>query len=165
MMYMRLKGLTLMESIVYIALFSLIFIVIIQFSLSIAENNRNAGDKTEIERVSIFLFEHLETTVEDSSGIDTTNSVFNDDSGVLRLNDGSGGYSEYSISDGRLSLSNGSSSDFLTTGGFYITRFHVEELQIGEGETAGVRVSIEIVSEEDSKISRVIESSFLLDNY
>ena len=81
----KVKGMSLIETIIYLALFGLIFATITQFSLSIAEANRNAEYKNAIEKNIIFIDEVISKSFEQSDAIDVNNSFFEQTNGKLKL--------------------------------------------------------------------------------
>jgi len=102
----RIEGLTLVEMILYLALFAIIFLAVMQFVLAIAENNRVAMARTRVETSQIFVLEHIRESFDTVDSIDEIGSVFESDSGVLQLSL-MGNIRQYSLSNGRIMYESG----------------------------------------------------------
>ena len=103
-MLLKLKGITLVETLVYLALFGIIFTVMVEFSISIAQSNRSAELRQHLDRAKTFIIEHIDNSFLDTNSIDLNNSVFNNDQGKVRLNNL--GYFEYYLENGVLKFNN-----------------------------------------------------------
>lgn len=143
------KALTLIEVILYLALFGMFFIVVIRFTLSTSEYNRIATERILLDESSIFVSSHVIDSIEKSTSIDINNSIFSNDSGRLRLITPSG-YINYLIVSNRLSIDNNGTSSFLIAPRVGISKFFVEPIYKKDLITVnGVRVTIRIYDVND----------------
>ena len=81
----RLKGLTLIETVLYIGLFSIILLMVISFMLMTQESASNTESTESLYDSSQFITQHINYTFENAQSVDDTNSLFNIDSGKLTL--------------------------------------------------------------------------------
>lgn len=72
---MRYKAISLIESLVYLALFAIFFLSVIQFMMSMGSANRSAREKQQLETATMFVHNHLREQLEDAQvlvvGVDT----------------------------------------------------------------------------------------------
>ena len=141
--YKKLKALSLVETVIYLALFGIVFTGIIDFSINVSQNFQAAEGLTQTEKTKIFIFEHFQDSFNSSLTIDTVNSIFNNDSGKLRITNKTG-YLEYSILNNDLLFSvNGSANSSLTNSRVDVTRFFLEEVKV-KNVTYGVRITMAV---------------------
>jgi len=158
----NLKAVTLVESIVYLALFGAIFLVIIQFAVTIGSSNDKSIANNELQRSLIFINEHINDTFTESSSVDKDNSVFNSTEGRLRFNTTSG-YMEYTIEQGDLIFdNNGVQTNTISNPEYNITNFYIEPVFAKDGSVTGVKLTTNI-SASKSGVDREFHSSYLLD--
>lgn len=81
----RLKGLTLIETVLYIGLFSIILLMVISFMLMTQESASNTESTESLYDSSQFITQHINYTFENAQTVDDTDSLFNIDSGKLTL--------------------------------------------------------------------------------
>ena len=154
------KGMTLIETVLYIALFGLIFLSMMTFVLATAEKNRIAAERVAVQRTRIFVQEHLNEVIDDAVSIDAVGSMFDVDSGVLVVNH-SAGTGTYQISDSRLVYTTGAETNPVTISDIEVTRFYLEQVLDRAGGLTGVRVTMEFVSKDNHSEDTMI-TSFLL---
>lgn len=154
-------GVTLVEVLVYLALFGLIFVSIIEFAISISQSNRVAGKRTEIEKSVITVTQHFSDTVPDGISIDDLNSVYDDDNGVLRVILDPG-YVEYRIENGRVVVDRDGILNYLTNPEYYVNKLRFEKILSRSGVTTGVRLTFMISSSNDSSVTTTIITSYML---
>lgn len=80
------KGYTLVEALVYIAVFILMSFLVVTLILSIGETNKEVSPLNSLSRNAVSVLELLTREIRSSNNIDTANSRFNDANGVLQLN-------------------------------------------------------------------------------
>ena len=142
----KVKAFTIIETVIYLGIFAFIFIAVVQFYFTVARGNQLAGERNEIQKAIIFLDQHMKSSFESSVDVDTLNSTFNNDNGVLSLNTTSG-YVEYSVSSNRILFDeNGTFSDYVTTDDFIITKFYLEEIEDSDSIVVGVKLTLDISS-------------------
>jgi len=155
------KGITLLESLIYLALFAVVFIGVIQFTFTISDSNESTEQIEKTEKASIFIMNHLNDSFNKAESVDAINSTFSDDNGVLRLTT-AGGYFEYKIISGQLNfVDSGVTGDFITNPDFLMEKFNLEQVLDSKDVLVGVRVIIEFHKVLDSTVSKTIETSFI----
>jgi type II secretory pathway pseudopilin PulG len=142
---MRKPALTLIEVIIYLALFAIIFSSIIQIVLSVSEANKNATQRIEVQRNSISFFNHIEKTFSKSNLIDRGASIFNQDQGRIRLTNQPNIY-EYYLINGRIYYYENGAPYEMTNGQVYIEKFHLQEVVNNSNQITGVKIYLEIRS-------------------
>ncbi|HLD03460.1 MAG TPA: type II secretion system protein [Candidatus Dojkabacteria bacterium] len=157
-MLLKLKGITLVETLVYLALFGIIFTVMVEFSISIAQSNRSAELRQHLDRAKTFIIEHIDNSFLDTNSIDLNNSVFNNDQGKVRLNNL--GYFEYYLENGVLKFNNTGTVYDITNTKVTVDRFYLEAAQV-KTDTVGIRMTLEVSSLDGSE-SESIETLFII---
>jgi len=155
---LKLKGITLVETLVYLALFGIIFTVMVEFSISIAQSNRSAELRQHLDRAKTFIIEHIDNSFLDTNSIDLNNSVFNNDQGKVRLNNL--GYFEYYLENGVLKFNNTGTVYDITNTKVTVDRFYLEAAQV-KTDTVGIRMTLEVSSLDGSE-SESIETLFII---
>jgi len=154
------KSMSLLETLLYVALFGLIFISIFEFFLFTAEKNQVATERIEIERTVLFIEEHLQDTINRGESIDEVNSIFDQDSGKVRIII-NGGYGEYRIVSGKLVYDEDATVNDLIPSRFTVSRLYVEKVLDSAAEVTGVRLTIELNSKKIS-INKTTFSTLLI---
>ena len=121
----RYSGILLIESVVYLGLFALLFLALIQFYFTIGSSNQRSTANLLLQRTRIFLAEHTEETIRDSLSFDILSSKLDDDSGILRF-ETTTGYKEYYLENGVLKITDGVDIFPLTPPNTLVTRFRGE---------------------------------------
>jgi len=88
------KGMTLIEVVLYLGLFGMFFLVMVQFFFFVGDSNQLSGESLKIDRSIIFLSQHFEDSFKKGISIDEEGTVFGSDSGQLILSVSEGGSSE-----------------------------------------------------------------------
>jgi Tfp pilus assembly protein FimT len=81
----KLKGLTLIETVLYIGLFSIILLMVVSFMLSTQQSTEKTNSSEDLFKSSQFIIQHINHTFENSYSVDEANSSFEVDSGILSL--------------------------------------------------------------------------------
>jgi hypothetical protein len=155
----KIQALSLIETTIYLALFSLIFTTIVQFSLSVAESNQNADYRNELERTAIFLDENFSRGFLNSSELLSDNSTFYNDSGKLYLS-GSNGTLIYTLSSSFIKLNRNGDINNLNNPMTVISKFYLEKVLAPDLSIAGVRVTINLQSQKKSSITKTFQSYY-----
>ncbi|MDX9739399.1 MAG: hypothetical protein RBT33_03535 [Candidatus Dojkabacteria bacterium] len=153
----KLKGVTLLETVIYIGLFSLITIMILNFMLTAQESTTRTMRKSLIHQSKEFLLGHIDSTLNSSTYIDKDSSIFNDENGVLQINI-SGEDKQYTISDSVIYYD----SIAITPSSLSVDGFFLEPIYDGDGEAIGVLITTTLRSNGDSSISEDINFLFTL---
>ncbi len=157
------KGMTLIEVIVYLALFAIFFTTILRFVRVISEYNKIAEDRIIINQTSIFVAEHIKDIVENSLAIDTVNSDLSQPLSTVRLNKGTS-YVEYSIENSKLVFTEASTNQtILTPSQVGISLFELNPiLNSDETQLLGIKAKITIYNFKTPKVNTTIETSYIL---
>jgi type II secretory pathway pseudopilin PulG len=148
------RAITLIETILYLALFGLIFTSIFQFVFNIQDGNQQALTLEILEKNRIFLSQHFKDSFTNSLQIDTNQSTFNDDNGVIRLNNGPE-YKIYALDNGRLQYSESGTVNYVTPSDTNILSFYLTPLQHVDGTVVAVDINlvIETVGEVSDSVT------------
>lgn len=157
----KVSGITLTEVLVYLGVFAIVFLGIIQFLFYVGENNSEAEEKHELQKSIILIDEHLNNSFKASSTINEASSIFANDNGTIRLEEAAT-YIEYSIVNGRLNFNNNGVSTSVSPAIYDITKFRLEKILDSQDNLVGVRVEYEIVSTKNSNLIREFQTSYLL---
>ncbi len=144
----NIKAITLTETVVYLALFAVLFTVIIEFAFNVSGLNTKAYSNNDALRTEIFVNEHLDSEVKKAISVDSSNSVFNDNTGVLRLNTETG-YVEYKLTDQQLEFFNGTHNNIIVPPNFKVEKFVIEPVLNAESETVALMIEISFSTKND----------------
>ncbi|MCA9385412.1 hypothetical protein KC717_02065 [Candidatus Dojkabacteria bacterium] len=152
-----LQGLTLFEALLYLALFSIIFVVVIEIMSTIDQSNNTAKYRAEIDRNIIFVAEHIKESFRTSESINST------DTGMILLDLADAGYYQYTDSGSTLYFDNdGIETLPITTSKVAIGTFGVQDVENKDGDVVGVRVLFDISSARDPNIFKDTEMTFMV---
>ncbi|HNW33139.1 MAG TPA: hypothetical protein P5098_02020 [Candidatus Dojkabacteria bacterium] len=147
----KLQGITLVETLLYIGIFTLIMFTIMNFMLSTQESNRRNDIKTEIHKTSEFLSLHLSDSFEKTLSVNKDTSIFNSNQGQLDINFSSG-INQYKVSNNKILFNNIP----LTTPNITVTQFLLEPVYKGTDNIIGVEITIGIQSTKNPSFSEII---------
>lgn len=150
---------TLIETIIYLALFGIIFAAIIDFSLSVAESNQYSQYKNEIEHSAIFLDEHFSASFEKIDQIDNDNTIYDITLGKLRIFNLTDSL-DYNVNNYRLKVNRNGIVNFLTNPNIIIDKFLVEKVLSPDSSISGVRITFNILSNKKSSISKQFQTYY-----
>lgn len=156
-----LRGITLVETIVYLAIFGVVFGAILQFMISVNEQNYRAEFKTNLGKGVMFMTEHINDSMGLATDIEVPSSTFLSDNGVLRLNY-SGGFMRYSLNGGRLYFERNAETYFVTAPRFAIDQLYFEQVLDEDLNLIGVRMTMHVYSRDDGTAEETIITSFFL---
>lgn len=158
----QLKAISIFEVLIYLALFGIVFIAVVQFVIAVRNSNLMAEQRTDLEKTAIYMMNHLNSSFVLANDISSdTNTVYEQDNGRIRLLLTSS-YLEYYLENGSLVFNNNGTTHNITNPDFSISRFYLEEILNNDGELKGVRCNIIIVSIKDNTVSKTIQTSFIL---
>ena len=147
----KLQGITLVETLLYIGIFTLIMFTIMNFMLSTQESNRRNDIKTEIHKTSEFLSLHLSDSFEKTLSVNKDTSIFNSNQGQLDINFSSG-INQYKVSNNKILFNNIP----LTTPNITVTQYLLEPVYKGTDNIIGVEITIGIQSTKNPSFSEII---------
>ena len=154
------RGVTLIEVVLYIALFALMFFSVVQFMMAVSEKNQVAKGRNKIETGLIAVTQHLENSFAQADSVDDANCVFESNPGVLRLNTASG-VIEYSVSGQKLLYDESGVSFDLTESEIAVTEFYLQEVLDKSSQVTGVRLTLTLQFPKEGT-SETIVTSFIL---
>lgn len=115
---------TLLELVVYMGVFSIVFIVVVQFGFNVAEANKSASSTLEIERTTTLISQHFTETFETYDEIDQLLSDVDNAERVRFVNNTS--YIEYRIENSRFLVERDGVENFITKLDFSIQNLDFE---------------------------------------
>ncbi|HRX43716.1 hypothetical protein GX618_01420 [Candidatus Dojkabacteria bacterium] len=153
----RLKGVTLIETMLYIGIFSIIIVIIINFMLSTQEATRTNDIESSLQRSSSFISQHLNSSFKKVKSIDEVNSIFNNDQGRLSIVFSTGN-KEYSLTNSKLMFD----AEQITPNNLLIRVFNITPIYKSPGSIIGINISITIESKIDSSRSQTSNLLYLV---
>lgn len=157
----KLKAITLLETIIYLAVFGVMFIAVIEYVFSVADNNLSANAENSADKQIILINEHLTQTFKDATVIDVNNCIFDDDNGILNLTTPTGSII-YSISGGRLRVSVDGVNSYLSDDNFNLTKLRITRIDSMDSTGIGAKVNLLLESVSDTSITRNLDTSYVL---
>ncbi|MBI2356802.1 hypothetical protein HYV12_02000 [Candidatus Dojkabacteria bacterium] len=153
----KLKGITLLETLVYLSLFSVIILMILNFMLATQESTLRTERKRIVHQASEFVIQHLTDSFHKAQSIDSINSVFENSNGKLQIRyETTTGV--YEIVNNRLQY-NGVP---ITPPNTSITQFILTPVYDNDNTIIGINTDILLVLNKDNSISLPINMLFTL---
>ena len=153
----RLRGITLVESLVYIGLFTIVIIMILNFMLSTQEGTLRNIRKSTLHHSSTLIVQHFENSFDTVLSINEVNSVFDDNNGRLELFFEVGA-KQYTLVNSRIYFD----SVPITPPSISVTRFNMTPVYQGKPDAIGVILSADLVSNKDSSLTEKINMLFTI---
>ena len=157
----RFKAITLVESLIYLALFGLIFLAVMQFFITLRGNNQLTLEKANLEKVNTYLNNHFSDSFLNTLYIDETNSIFTNNNGRIRIVK-AGGYKEYSLNSGVLTYSDNGIIKTILDPDYKIDKLRFDKILNEDNLLQGIRIELKIVSIKNINNFKDIHTSFLL---
>lgn len=163
------KGMTLIELIIYLMIFSIVILSVAQFGISSVEWNKRSVNRAVLEEevVSInrSLSEAFTNALSVDEGVGKTIYTNNDGKLVLNMNGATTPFT-FTKTGTNITLARGAGVATNITGNkVNVTRFYIEKiLDSVSNTTIGVRVSITIVGSANSSFTRDFVTSYLFTN-
>lgn len=156
---MRVKAFTLVETILYLALFNVIFFAVITWAIALTQNNRSAEYKNAVEKNAIFISEHLNDTFKKGLSVDSVNSTFDVATGRVRVTSATG-YLQYSRNGNILTVTNGINTFDLSDRFVHVTNFTVSPVIVSPNTIVGANITITITAEKFPNLTKTIQSYY-----
>ena len=147
----RLKGITLIETMLYIGLFSIIILMVLNFMLSTQESTLRNNRRGDVYKTAEFVIQHIESSFNNALSISKDNSTFNNSIGLLELQFPEGS-KQYTLSNSTLYFDGVS----ITPPNISITQFSLIPIYNGIESPIAVKINIDLVSKDDPKITDTI---------
>lgn len=160
----RLKAVSLIEVIVYLALFGMIFITIIQFFLAMQQFNERTSLRNGIQFETVFVSSHFDLSAESADSIIVAESIFESSNGVITLETPAGTDIEYSLIDGRIQVDRNGVANFITSNRVEVTNLRFEEVLTPFDTNIGFRLIMDLNNSANPTITESITTSFIVDN-
>lgn len=160
----KIKAITLVETLVYLALFGIFFITVMQFLFFLQGFQSNAESRLLLNQNSIFVSEHIKETLKDAKSIDLANSQLDQDLGKLRIIKNDNTYVEYSINSNRIEYTKELSGPIpLSKSIIGINKLRFQSITDQSGsKIIGLRVVLDIYINNKPEVSRLIETLYTL---
>ncbi len=155
------SGMTLIEMIVYVALFGMIFATIVVFATTISNYNQDARDMTTTGKQILFIDEHLADSINKTSSINEDASVWKQDNGDLQLLGTIDTY-RYVVENGSLVFYRNADRHLLTNPNIRVSRFFLEDVRDEENAIIGVRVEMRLFIKGNSDESLTRQALYML---
>lgn len=157
----KLKGMTLIEVLVYLAIFGMFFVVMINFFFFVEDNNQLSGEALKIDRAIILLSQHFEDSFEKTTSVGVS-TVYNNNNGALYLV-GSPNLN-YTVLNSKLQFNDGLSTKQITRDDVEVTKFLLEQIRDNSDTIIiGVEITVGIRSRADNSISNEFTNSYIFD--
>ena len=147
----RLKGLTLIETMLYIGLFSIIILMVLNFMLSTQESTLKNNRRGHVYKSAEFIIQHINYSFNKAQIVNDTNSVFGTEIGTLEL--------QFADASKRYTVSNATlffDGTPITPSNVSVTQFTLQPMYNGITTPIAVKIDIKLVSEEDYSITDTI---------
>jgi competence protein ComGC len=153
------KAFTLVETLLYLALFNVVFLSVIGFTIAITQNNRVAEYRNAVDKNTIFVTQHLQDAFSHANAVDAANSVYDTDNGRIRLIQATG-YKEYFIENNTLKVTNGLSTYDLSDALASVSKLRVETVLSPTGSQTGARITLRFVSKKYDTVSKEVSTYY-----
>ncbi len=156
------KAITLVESVLYLALFGIFFVIVVQFAFTIGQQNTKSDLDNTLNRGIIFVNEHLNDDFINALSVNSGLSTFGSNSGVLRLNMPASKYAQYSISSSRLQFSDNGTTYYLTPQELTVSQFLLTRINNAAGTAVGTQMTLTMSSNKYPEITDTYSTSYIL---
>jgi type II secretory pathway pseudopilin PulG len=157
----KLKGITIIETLIYLALFGIIFIAIVEFFITMRDNNKVAIEKINLEKVTIYLTNHVSDSFKNSLSVDEATSIFENNASKVRIVK-TGKYVEYSLVNNILLFSDNGTNKVILDPDYKVTRFYLERILNDKNILQGIRMELTVTSIKNAKNTKTIQTSYIL---
>jgi len=154
-------GFTLIESLVYIGIFGVFFITVVQFTLNVQESNLNANHRKLISTNSMYVSNYLQDSFNNSTTVNNSVSVFDNTNGVLRIENGTD-FFEFRLSNNILVVNKNGVEFQLLYDDVIVNSFKVEKVLDTASQISGIRISINYVSLKKTAITLALTTMYYL---
>jgi hypothetical protein len=150
-MIKKLKAITLTETVVYISIFSIFMLTLMQFFLSIQVSQDKVYKELELEMNRIFVTNYLEETVQYNFAIDTENSAFDETSSVGVFQNGQESLT-YKIISGTLVIESSNGITGLTNNKAIVQTFSLEPILDRNNSISALRMHFKLIHRDNQRI-------------
>jgi hypothetical protein len=148
----KLKAITLTETVVYIAIFSIFMLTLMQFFISIQINQDKVYKELELEMNRIFVTNHFEEKIKNKFILDQQNSLIDEEiAEIVFLSENK--TLSYKIITGNLILDNTNEIISITNNKAVVETFQVEPIINRTDNLSAIKISIKFVHRDNANIS------------
>lgn len=146
------KGVSIVESIFYIAILVILLTVVVNIFFMMSQSYNQIKFSADLQNSATLALDKITREIRNASNVDLVNSVFNSNNGVLTLNttdivDGSSKTLQFYINSGVLSLKeNGIYFDQLTSSSTVVTKLMFKKLDNGKSLAIKTEMTIKASS-------------------
>lgn len=160
----KLKAITLIETIVYVAIFSMFMLTMMQFLISIQVNQDKVYKELELEMNRIFLTNHLEKTLRYNFNLEENTSVFDENNsiGVFANNQEE---LIYRKEEGELVLQKNLNTTKLTNSKALIQSFNLTPIRTEGNEITAIRINIDLAHRDNNRVTNNFSTLIRLANH
>ena len=158
---MKRKSFTLIEVVIYLAIFGIIFGSILFFALSYNTNIDNAVSLQKMNHFTSYVSNHISDSFKTAISIDFSNSVFDIDNGKLSILK-SGGYLDYYLTSNNLIFDNNGSKTTLNNPDVQIEKFIIRRILSKNGTIKGVKVEMGVYYSKKTDLKMNMEEIYVI---
>ncbi len=151
------EGITLIETVLYLGIVSVLLTIISQFMLSVLEFDAVAERRNEMSRITVFLTEHLKYNIDNAVAVNQGESVFDNSESKLVL-ETTGADFTYEVVANILEAN----SVVLHSTEYFIDEFRVLPVFNKDSELVALRVTIDINDVKFDWNRREVETLYLI---
>jgi|GEM_PF-5340724 len=155
------KGMTLIEILIYLGLFAIIFSAAIEFSFVIGRQLQRHSQIQQVNGTVIFINNQINDTFLYSKQINTGNSTFDNVIGAVEVQSYSNEISRYYVNNGTLFVNQDGVVSPLTDQNLEVKEFTVTQILDKSSEIVGVRTTFKLQF-YNSDVFQTIDTNFLL---
>lgn len=144
----KLKGVTLIEAMLYIGLFSIIIMIVLNFMFSTQEATLRTNRRSQLNTASEFVNQHINYSFSNALRINEENCAFGNNQGILELQLQEGNR-QYTMSNGRLYYD----SIPITPTNVVVSSFSLTPVHDRNSVLIGVRTEVLLLSKGDTSLT------------
>lgn len=158
------SAMSLIETLVYIGIFGVMFAVIIQYFIITSDSIRSSQSRVIMQHNSIFLIQALSGSFAGAEGIDDTGSALDNSNSILILEMADGSTRTFWSSDQRVMMTDSITGQdiALTQRSLDVSSFTLNRIEDSEGVVIGVEMVAVVANENFPDDLEYIEKIFLI---
>jgi hypothetical protein len=140
-------AMTFIEVLLYLGLFSVFFIAMLQLLFFIRDKHETASQNMKLQRNKMFIYEHLNQSFQEASDIDDANSLFNDNNGTLQLINPDGSILNYELESQILKVDRAGVVSSISYPEYQVEQFNLEPVTT-DSDVTGIKATITLDNEK-----------------
>lgn len=157
----KLPGLTLIEVLMYLFIFGVIFGSVIFFFFDINDITRESQENVNLDRYNTFVSLHLKESIKYADSINGATSVFDNDNGRLVLNTSSGQIT-YELDQAALEVTRTTTTN-LTPPGIEVDSFNLVRILDDEDMLRGLKLNFTLSTDNVDNLTKSYEHTYFLE--